>query len=123
VDGVLLGDATTNILERAMDVSWLRQQLISDNIANADTPNYKRQDIDFQKTLENALSQGASDVAGLDPVYIDSSQGSESNDGNNVDLENEMTQQAINSLQYDSLARLESDQLTMLKTAITGGGS
>jgi flagellar basal-body rod protein FlgB len=49
-----------NVLERAMDVSWFRQQLIANNIANVDTPQYKREDIDFQKTLANALSNGAS---------------------------------------------------------------
>ena len=85
--------------------------------------DYKRQDIDFQKTLENALNNGASGVDDLDPVFIDSGQYIGSNNGNNVDMENEMAQQAINLLQYDSLARLESDQLTMLKTVITGGGS
>lgn len=106
-----------------MDVSWFRQQLIADNIANVDTPQYKRQDIDFKQTLENAINQEASGAGDLDPVYIDSSQYTEGNNGNNVDMENEMTQQAINLLQYDSLTRLESDQLSMLKTAITGGGS
>jgi flagellar basal-body rod protein FlgB len=111
-----------NVLERAMDVSWFRQQLIANNIANADTPQYKRQDIDFQKTLENALSNDASGAGELDPVYVDSGQDTGSNNGNNVSMENEMTQQAVNLLQYDSLTRLESDQLSMLKTAITGGG-
>jgi flagellar basal-body rod protein FlgB len=123
VYAVQIGDSTTNILEKAMDVSWLRQQLIADNIANVDTPQYKRQDIDFKKTLANAINQDASGAGDLDPVYIDSDQYTEGNNGNNVDMENEMTQQAINLLQYDSLARLESDQLSMLKTAITGGGS
>ena len=106
-----LGDPVMNVLERAMDVSWFRQQLIANNIANVDTPQYKREDIDFQKTLENALSNGASGEADLDPVFIDSGQYSGSNNGNNVDMENEMAQQAINLLQYESLARLESDQL------------
>lgn len=118
-----LGDSVMNILERAMDVSWFRQQLIANNIANADTPQYKRQDIDFQKTLENSLNNGASGAGDLDPVYVDSDQSTGSNNGNNVNMENEMTQQAINLLQYDSLARLESDQLSMLKTAIAEGGS
>ncbi len=118
-----LGDPVMNVLERAMDVSWFRQQLIANNIANVDTPQYKREDIDFQKTLANALSNGASGEADLDPVFIDSGQYSGSNNGNNVDMENEIAQQDINLLQYESLARLESDQLTMLKTAITGGGS
>jgi len=118
---VQIGDPVMNVLERGMDVSWFRQQLIADNIANVDTPNYKTQDIDFKKTLENALKDGATSADDLDPVYIDSDQYTESNNGNNVDIENEMAQQAINQLQYNSLARLESDQLSMLKTAITGG--
>ena len=40
-----------NILDKAADASSLRQQAIANNLANVDTPNYKRQDVDFESTL------------------------------------------------------------------------
>lgn len=111
-----------NVLERAMDINWLRQQLIANNIANANAPHYKRQDIDFRKTLERAVESGVTGSAGLDPVFIDTEFYSIFNNENNVDMENEMSQQTINLLQYNTLTRLEADQLAMLKTAILGRG-
>ena len=44
-----------NVLEKAADASWLRDQCISNNIANVDTPGYKRQDVDFESVLEKEL--------------------------------------------------------------------
>ncbi len=136
---MLLDSSVLNVLEKSMDINWFRQQLISNNIANVDTPNYKRQDVDFQKSLQNALSNTQVDAgasaepgeadgmqsglpgAGEQPVIVEQDNTSGSANGNNVDLENELAQQAMNLLQYNAMARLESDQLSMLKTAITGG--
>ena len=44
-----------NVLNKAASASWEREQLISNNIANADTPGYKRRDLDFESTLESEL--------------------------------------------------------------------
>ena len=44
-----------NVLDKAMDASWLRNEAISNNISNADTPGYKRQDVDFETQLAKAL--------------------------------------------------------------------
>ena len=44
-----------NVLDKAADASWKRQELISNNIANQDTPGYKRQDIRFETELQQAL--------------------------------------------------------------------
>lgn len=118
------GSSVLNVLEKSMDLNWLRQQLIADNIANVDTPQYKRQDIDFQKSLKKALSNtGGTDLQGNgeQPVFVDSGNTSGAENGNNVDMESELAQQSMNLLQYDVLARLESDQLGMLRTAIMEG--
>ena len=45
-----------NVLEKTADASWLRHSVISNNIANADTPTYKRKDVNFQSYLEEQLS-------------------------------------------------------------------
>ena len=44
-----------NVLDKAADASWLRNDAISNNLANADTPNYKRQDVDFESQLKQAM--------------------------------------------------------------------
>ena len=53
-----------NVLNKAASASWEREQLISNNIANADTPGYKRRDLDFESTLESEL--GKSKYVSLD---------------------------------------------------------
>lgn len=135
---MLIGDRTTTLLERALDVNWLRQQMIANNIANVDTPGYQRQDLDFRKTLARILDTSSGEVslvttsdghlqsedsAGAGPVLLDRNPSSLRNDGNNVDIEYEMMQQVANLIQYNTLARLESDELAMLRTAITEGRS
>ncbi|MCR5715780.1 MAG: flagellar basal body protein, partial [Lachnospiraceae bacterium] len=53
-----------NVLEKAADASWTRNELIAGNIANVDTPGYKRKDINFEATLEKAM--GASRFTSTD---------------------------------------------------------
>ena len=45
-----------NVLDKAADYSWLRNEAIANNLANADTPGYKREDVTFQKELKRALT-------------------------------------------------------------------
>jgi flagellar basal-body rod protein FlgB len=122
-----MANGVTEIMERALDLNWIRQQLISNNIANVDTPGYKRVDVDFKSSLIKALnnhdnnSNSRLNAHDLEPVFVESEELTLSNDGNNVDIEKEMSQQAVNLLQYALLTRLVSDQLGMLRTAITEG--
>lgn len=44
-----------NVLKKAADASWLREQTIANNIANVDTPGYKRKDVEFESVLKNEL--------------------------------------------------------------------
>lgn len=120
----MLFNSVTGVMERALDLNWIRQQLISNNIANVDTPNYKRMDIDFKSSLLKALADQPASQSGTDkikPEFVVSDDLTHSNDGNSVDIEKEMAVQAVNSLQYALLTRLVSDQLGMLKTAISEG--
>ena len=58
-----------NVLEKAADASWIRNAAISNNIANVDTPGYKRKDVDFEKYLQSAVAGGGSlddEVAGVE---------------------------------------------------------
>ena len=83
-----------NVLDKAADASWKRESLISNNIANVDTPGYKRQDLDFQSALKLELSRsnhdsldsrvGQMDLTKLNPMtFTDMAGYSYRLDGNN----------------------------------------
>ncbi|MBR7089932.1 MAG: flagellar basal body rod protein FlgB [Lachnospiraceae bacterium] len=105
-----------NVLEKAADASWLRDQCISNNIANVDTPGYKRQDVDFESVLEKELGYRRTESmdekvanANLSKLkvgaYTDAAGYSYRTDRNNVDIENENVLLARNQLQYQGLMR------------------
>lgn len=103
-----------NILDKSADASWLRNEAISNNIANADTPGYKRQDVAFESELQKALGNNRyvsmdEKVAKVKTAklkarpYTDSEGYSYRLDGNNVDIENENVMLAENQLKYQGL--------------------
>jgi len=115
-----------NVLDKAMDASWLRNQAIANNIANVDTPNYKRQDVAFEAELKKALGynrfQTMDDkvsnlrVRQLRPqVYTDYANYSYRLDGNNVDIENENVMLAENQLKYQGLRESINQEFQNLK--------
>ena len=116
-----------NVLEKTADASWLRHSVISNNIANADTPTYKRKDVNFQSYLEEQLSGGVSlddEVADAEldllngSIYTDYSTVSYRLDGNNVDIENENVMLAENQLKYQGLISSINQEFTNLKTVM-----
>ena len=118
-DGSIFGK-TVDILHRGMDVDVLRRQVISDNIANADVPNFKRSEVNFESALKKALdSEKEEPVLAMttdDPRHIASFAPSDyrtvqprrvldylttaKNNGNNVDAEQEMMDSLTNQLSY-----------------------
>ncbi|MEE1078267.1 MAG: flagellar basal body rod protein FlgB [Agathobacter sp.] len=103
-----------NVLDKAADASWTRETLIANNIANVDTPGYKRQDIDFQSVLQDELGRckhvsldhkiNNADLTQLNPqVYTDHSGFSYRLDGNNVDIDTENVELASEQLKYQAL--------------------
>ena len=116
-----LFDVTQIALERALAGSAQRQQLLSNNLANADTPGFKRTDLDFHATLAQRARDGASAVADrvarvqprrrTRPARC-------SADGNNVDVDTEMSRLSQNALDYQSLVTVANARLKMLSTAI-----
>lgn len=103
-----------NVLNKAADATLIRGEAINNNIANATTPGYKRQDVEFEAELEKALNTSRyksmdAKVANLkinklNPrTYIDSANYSYRLDGNNVDIETENVTLAANQLRYNGL--------------------
>ena len=98
-----------NVLEKASDASWTRNSVISNNIANVDTPGYKRKDIRFEEYLQGAVSGGSSlddNIADVDldsltgTTYTDYASSSYRIDGNNVDIDTENAELAKNQIKY-----------------------
>ncbi|MGA3257557.1 MAG: flagellar basal body protein [Bryobacteraceae bacterium] len=109
-------DSLTDSLEQYMNVVSLRQKLVVSNIANADTPGYKTQDLDFQSSLLAALDGGSpqpNEVTSL-PTK---------NDGNNVDLDREARLLAENAMRFSAASSLMRTHLNAIKEAIEGGKS
>jgi flagellar basal-body rod protein FlgB len=106
-------DPLAGQLEHYMDLLSTRQKLVASNIANADTPGYRTQDIDFQAEFQNALSGTPNilEVAGL-PVK---------NDGNNVSLDREARLLSENALRFNVAASLLRSQISSLRAAIKEG--
>ena len=103
-----------NVLDKAADGSWLRNEAIGHNLSNVDTPGYKRQDVAFESVLKRALGDSRyrttdSKVASLDldrlapAVYTDHGDFSYRLDKNNVDVDNEGVMLAENQLKYQGL--------------------
>jgi flagellar basal-body rod protein FlgB len=116
-------------------MSWLnsRQSLLSQNVANADTPGYSARDlkpIDFEQTLRDVSRSGAGTLRMTDPRHIaihptnsgfeEQVQGQEVNDGksNTVQLEEEMIKVADTQSQYQAAANIYSKAVSMMRTAI-----
>ena len=103
-----------NVMDKAADASWTRNEIIANNIANVDTPGYKRQDLNFEDELERAL--GNSRYKSMDDkvsdlkdkhlqarVVNDYSGFSYRYDKNNVDIDTENVMLAANQIKYQGL--------------------
>jgi flagellar basal-body rod protein FlgB len=103
-----------NVLDKSADASWKRNEIIANNIANVDTPHYKRQDLNFEEELERAL--GHNKYVTMDPkvanlkekhlearVVNDYSGFSYRSDKNNVDIDTENVTLAANQVKYQGL--------------------
>jgi flagellar basal-body rod protein FlgB len=98
-----------------MDLLSARQKLVASNIANADTPGYHTQDLDFEREFLNA--------AGSSPQIIEPSDLKVKNDGNNVSLDRESRLLAENALRFQMAAQLIKAQVRSVRSAIQEGKS
>jgi flagellar basal-body rod protein FlgB len=114
-----------DVLKTAADASWAREEVLTNNIANVDTPNYKRQDVEFTTYLKSALSRSGGDSTSLTNrvnninyndvtmrTYTDNSTLSYRLDGNNVDLSTENVELASEQLNYNGLIDSMNNEFT-----------
>lgn len=118
-----------NVMDKAADAAWLRNDCISNNLANVDTPGYKREDVDFKAQLKQAMGafryiSTDEKVAALTnedlrpKSYIDYAGYSYRKDGNNVDVDVENVYLAENQLYYQGLITSITTQFQDLQTVM-----
>lgn len=118
-----------NVLGKTADASWQRNEIIANNIANVDTPGYKRQDVNFEDQLRKALGESRyesvdSKVAHLSRaeltprVFTDAANFSYRLDGNNVDIDTENVELASNQIKYNGLVTSINQEFANLKMVL-----
>ncbi len=106
-------DKLSGDIERYMDLLSARQKLVASNIANADTPGYKTQDIDFQAEFASAMSGS--------PQTVPAGGLATKNDGNNVNLDREARLLSENALRFSVASSLMRGQISSVRMAIKEG--
>jgi len=130
-------DKTTSALATSLNMRLLKHNLISSNIANAETPNYHAKKMDFEEALARALdidgvrgmstshgehfSVGGGGVEKSRPDIYDNPEAAVNNDGNTVDLEREMSNLAENTVMYRAALQLINKKLAALRYAASEG--
>ena len=109
-----------NLLGNALNGVEQNHRVLSQNIANVNTPGYKTQRIEFDKLIQQ-LESGEAQRETLDDVEVQTLQGlAERVDGNNVDMEREISELKKNGLVAQSYSQLMASKLAMMRRAISG---
>ena len=128
-------DRTLKALSTAINFRQMRQELISSNIANADTPGFKAKRLAFEEALARAIdidkqqslnvsdskhyNIGGGGFDNLTPEVYEESSGMVTEDGNTVDVEKEAVRMAENKVMYDAAVQLLNKKLGMMKYAVS----
>lgn len=133
-------DRNLTVLQKGLDAYSVRAKALSNNIANVNTPKYKREDIKFEETLAAAIDENSVQTAvygsvtdekhfkfGTTPVFeavgaevVKEEESYMRNDGNNVDIERENAEFAKNNIRYQFATNRMSQNLSILKSVIKG---
>ena len=118
----MIGDRLMPWFERALDLSARRHELLASNIANVDTPGYVPRDLDFRDALGRELSQSRVDVDTANLVATDRTGGPRRLDGNQVDLDLEVTKHASNRTFHELATEVISRRMAMMRYAVDEAG-
>lgn len=121
----LLADSTRQLLNRAMDALAARNDVIANNIANADTPGFKRSQVKFEDSLRQILVDGGRpDADTLSRLKVETEVDytpSNRLDGNNVNIDLEMSDLAKNSIMYNAVIELYQLKGQIMRSVVSGG--
>lgn len=107
-----------HLLSRALELTVQRQGVVSQNIANIDTPGYHTRDIDFHAELERAITSESSDPVGSPPFVQEVRGLIERPDGNNVNIDQEASNLMLYQQAYQASAEVISTVNQMLQTIL-----
>ncbi|WP_087972914.1 flagellar basal body rod protein FlgB [Oceanobacillus rekensis] len=128
-----LFSGTINKLEHSLDYATAKNNAISTNISNADTPGYKSQEVTFKNALNDALSSSlqakrtSEKHLPFDKSHhssyqvVTNSNTTYNHNGNNVDIDKEMTELAKNQIYYNGVVDRINGKFGSLQTVIRGG--
>jgi len=118
----VMNDDNAVMLFKMMQMSMDRQNVLANNIANADTPGYVRKELSFQEQLASVVKAGDSQgLAEMRGSLVDDTTDPARLDGNNIVLPKEMSEMTQNSMLYKLLARAYGTKVGILRDAIRGG--
>lgn len=129
-------DRTLDAIAKSLDLRVQRQAVISSNIANAETPGYQAQRLDFEESLQRALDMddapmartnpthmtSGGEVTGVEPEIYNNPNNVVREDGNTVDRDAEMFSLSENQIQYNAAIELLKKKVGLLKYSINEGG-
>lgn len=130
VNNISSSQYTYNLLSKGLDATSKRSKVISNNIANVNTKNYKRSYVTFEDNLKNSMdnlemkrtdSRHINDGAAYGEIQVKQDKDTSVNsDGNNVDIDSEMSNEAQNTLEYYTLTNQISSRISMERSVING---
>jgi len=128
--------SNTKVLDKALDATWLRNEVISNNIANVDTPGFKKSAVRFEdelkaakmqrniegnRTRQNHMDVGRASIDRIVPEVFSPSGISMREDGNNVDIDAEMAALANNTVMYNYLVQKITREFQRIRNVIMEG--
>lgn len=130
----ILSSPRVAVLEQALSASSLRQNAISNNIANVNTPGYKKSEVSFESMLQSAITGDKLPMVKTNARHLPTQKNGIPNpeintvtntsmrtDGNNVDIDVEMAELAKNSIYYNAVAQQLGNYFSGIKSAIKEG--
>lgn len=115
-------DKSVNLLEKMLDVSATKHKVIANNIANINTPGYKKMEVSFAEQLEKVIKDtSANKFDVFQPKIVVSKEDTNvatRNDGNNVDMDKEVSALMKNTLSYNVYTQLLAKKMELVKSAI-----
>ncbi|MCB1135886.1 MAG: flagellar basal body rod protein FlgB [Chlamydiia bacterium] len=116
-----LGNKNFTLLGRMLDLHAAKQRVHAQNVANVNTPNYKRREFKFETALKRALAGGRSQDYQEIEGWVDRPNNTPvRNNGNNVDIDMEMAEMQENNASYTIYTQLYNKKSQMVKAAIRG---
>ncbi len=106
------------VLTQLMDAAALRHRVIAQNVANVNTPGYRRREVTFEADLAKALTADGGTAHVKPRVVI--ADGPERVDGNTVDIDREMGDLSKNALLYQAAAQIVTSRIASMRAAIAG---